>query len=210
MRETLFFILISMITLQLSAQEEGFEKIFNGKDLSGWVGATDKYTIEDDGTLTTRSKTNIFTKKEYADFILRFEVKLASGANNGIGIRVPQKGGKATLECQILDNSSPKYENKKDYQYHGSLYSLVGAKRGFLKPVGEWNIQEISVIGKKIKVTLNGTVILDVDFETLKKSNAGTKRTQGHIALLGHGSGVHFRNLRVKDLAPLKAPADKE
>ena len=194
-------IIISLfLILNINAQEEGFVKIFNGKDLTGWSGAKEAYKVTEDGTLAALArKKDIYTAKQYSDFILRFEVKLESGSNNGIGIRTPAEG-KATLECQILDNSSPKYANKKDYQYHGSLYSHVGAKRGHLKPLGEWNVQEISVIGKQIKVTLNGTVILDVDMSQLKKQTKGVKRTTGHIALLGHGSGVYFRNMRVKEI----------
>lgn len=194
------FIISFFLILNINANEEGFVKIFNGKDLSGWIGAKDGYKVTEDGTIAALNrKKNIYTEKQYSDFVLRFEVKMASGANNGIGIRTPAEG-KATLECQILDNSSPRYANKKDYQYHGSLYSLIGAKKGFLKPVGEWNVQEISVIGSKVKVTLNGTVILDVDMSQLKKQNKGTKRTIGHIALLGHGAGVFFRNMRVKEI----------
>ena len=196
----ILFLISLFLLLNLNAEEEGFVKIFNGKDLSGWTGAKDAYKVTEDGTIASlQRKQNIYTEKQYSDFILRFEVKLDSGANNGIGIRTPAEG-KATLECQILDNSSPKYANKKDYQYHGSLYYLAGAKKGFLKPLGEWNAQEISVIGSKIKVTLNGTVILDLDMSQLQKQNAGTKRTQGHIALLGHGTGVYFRNMRVKEV----------
>jgi len=194
------FIISFFLILNINADEEGFVKIFNGKDLTGWIGAKDGYKVTEDGTIAALNrKKNIYTEKQYSDFILRFEVKMDSGANNGIGIRTPSEG-KATLECQILDNSSPKYAKKKDYQYHGSLYHLVGAKKGFLKPVGEWNTQEISVIGSKVKVTLNGTIILDVDMSQLKKQNKGSKRTTGHIALLGHGSGVYFRNMRVKDI----------
>ena len=195
--------LITLILLSsclLLPAEEGFTSIFNGKDRTGWIGATDGYKVTEEGTIAAMDrKKDIYTEKQYSDFILRFEVKMDSGANNGIGIRTPAEG-KATLECQILDNSSPKYANKKDYQYHGSLYYHVGAKRGFLKPVGEWNEQEISVIGTQVKVTLNGTVILDTDLSQLKKKSKGLKRTIGHIALLGHGAGVYFRNLRVKEI----------
>ena len=198
MKKTLIISLLFMLCM--NAEEKDFYKIFNGKDLTGWIGAKDGYKVTEDGSIAALNrKKNIYTEKEYSDFVLRFEFKLDAGANNGIGIRTPAEG-KATLECQILDNSSPKYANKKDYQYHGSLYHLVGAKKGFLKPVGQWNVQEISVIGSKIKVTLNGTVILDVDMSQLKKQNKGTKRTTGHIALLGHGAGVYFRNMRIKEV----------
>ena len=81
------------------------------------------------------------------------------------------------------------------------------AKRGYLRPVGEWNEEEIRIQGDKIQVTLNGTVIVDGDLAVAsrngtldKKEHPGLTRKSGHIAFLGHGSEVHFRNIRVKRL----------
>ena len=81
------------------------------------------------------------------------------------------------------------------------------AKRGYLKPTGEWNFQEVHVKGNQIKVTLNGQVILDGDITdaikngTLdKKQHPGLSRRGGHIGFLGHGTVVRFRNIRVKEL----------
>src|SRR3546814_7037851 len=90
---------------------------------------------------------------------------------------------------------------------YGSVYGVIPAKRGFLKPVGEWNMEEIWIKGNKIKVTLNGAVIVEGDLAEASKNGTldhkehpGLKRTTGHIAFLGHGSEVHFRNIRVKRL----------
>ena len=111
----LFMAFLFCCSLAADDKEDGFVSIFNGKDLTGWIGAADGYKVEKDGSLAALArKKDLYTKKQYSDFILRFEVKLSAGANNGIGIRTPAEG-KATLECQILDNSSPKYANKKDY-----------------------------------------------------------------------------------------------
>ena len=84
---------------------------------------------------------NLYTEKEYADFIYRFEFQLTPGANNGLGIRAPLTGDAAYvgMELQILDNTAPIYANLHEYQYHGSVYGVIPAKKGFLKPVGEWN-----------------------------------------------------------------------
>jgi hypothetical protein len=87
---------------------------------------------------------------------------------------------------------------------------VIPAKRGYLRPVGEWNEQEIVAIGNRITVTLNGTVILDGDIreasnnftETISEYNhPGLSNKSGHIALLGHGSWVAFRNMRIRDLS---------
>ena len=154
------------------------------------------------------SHVNLFTEAEYDNFVLRFDFRLTEGANNGLGIRAPLEGGTAYagMEIQILDHDAPVYRGKlRPAQYHGSIYDLVPAKTGFLKPTGEWNEEEITADGPHIVVKLNGTVIVDAnlnsitDPEVLKK-HPGVKRTTGHIGLLGHDSRVEFRNLRIKKL----------
>ena len=152
---------------------------------------------------------NLFTEKEYSDFIYRFEFQLTPGANNGIGIRAPLEGDAAYvgMEIQVLDNEADKYKGLQPYQYHGSVYGVIPAKRGFLKPTGEWNQEEIMVKGTQIKVTLNGTVITEGDYAAASKNGTidhkehpGLLRTTGHIAFLGHGEVVRFKNMRVKVL----------
>jgi hypothetical protein len=114
------------------------------------------------------------------------------------------------MELQILDNEADVYKNLRIYQYHGSVYGVIPAKRGYLKPTGEWNTQEVKAIGNQITVTLNGTVILDGNIaeasnnftKTIDGQNhPGLSNKGGHIAFLGHGSEVAFRNLRIKDLS---------
>jgi len=198
---------------ELSKQEktEGFVSLFNGKDLTGWVGATKGYRVEEGKIVCPkRGGGNLFTKNEYSDFILRFEFKLTPGANNGLGIRAPLKGNAAYvgMELQILDNTSPKYKDRlKPYQYHGSVYGVVPAKRGALKPVGEWNKQEVAAKGNRIKVILNGTTIVDADVKKAStpktmdgRNHPGLNRTKGHIGFLGHGTRVEFRRIRIKEI----------
>lgn len=201
---------------QLSAKEkkEGFKILFDGTNMFNWQGNTKDYVTED-GLLAVRPKPekstgNLYTKEEYSDFIFRFEFQLTPGANNGLGIRAPLGGDAAYqgMELQILDNDAPIYKDLKVYQYHGSIYGTIPAKRGYLKPVGEWNYQEVIVQGPKIKVILNGTVILDGDITDARKNGAadgqkhpGLMRDKGYIGFLGHGSPLQFRNIRIKDLS---------
>ncbi len=200
-------------SLSESEQAEGFVALFNGRNLDGWVGNKVEYTAED-GILVikpqAKSHGNLFTEKEYADFIFRFEFLLTPGANNGIGIRAPLEGDAAYVgsEIQVLDDTAPVYAELQPYQYHGSVYGVIPAKRGFLKPLGQWNQEEIMVKGSRIRVTLNGTVIVDGDLQeasrngTLdKKQHSGLQRTSGHIGFLGHGSVLSFRNIRIRDLS---------
>ncbi|BDD12286.1 hypothetical protein FUAX_47180 (plasmid) [Fulvitalea axinellae] len=192
---------------------EGFVSLFNGKDLDKWQGDKKSYVVEDGVIAVKPAKGgwgNLYTNKEYADFNYRFEFKLTPGANNGLGIRTPLKGDAAYvgMELQILDNEAPVFANLQPYQYHGSVYGIHAAKRGFHKPMGEWNTQEVIVKGDHIKVILNGTVITDCHLkEALKngpkdhKNHPGAYRKKGHIGYLGHGSKVWFRNIRIKDLS---------
>ena len=199
---------------ELSPEEKaaGFVMLFNGKNLDGWIGNKVNHVVED-GTIAIRPKLgghgNLYTEKEYANFNLRLEFKLTPGANNGLGIRTPPEGDAAYIgmEFQVLDNTAEVYANLKPYQYHGSVYGVIPAKRGFLRPVGEWNEQEVIVDGTKIKIKLNGTTIVDGDIaDSIRngtmdgRDHPGLKRKTGHIGFLGHGSELWYRNIRIREL----------
>lgn len=188
--------------------EQGFTSLFDGKTMEGWQGTTDGY-VPENGVLVCKKKGGgkLFTTKEYADFILRFEFKLEPGGNNGIAIRAPMEGrpSRAGMEIQVIDDDAPRYKNLKPYQYHGSIYGLVPAKRGHLKPAGEWNCEEILCDGSHVRVTLNGTVIVDADLSKIDKpmdgyDHPGRHRKQGFVGFIGHGTRVEFRNIRIKEL----------
>ena len=152
---------------------------------------------------------NVYTADEYGDFIFRFEFKLTPGANNGLGIRTGLSGDAAYsgMELQILDDTAAKYATLQPYQYHGSIYGVVPAKRGHQKPVGEWNSQEVIAKGPQITVNLNGTTIVDADIEKAStpktmdgRDHPGLKNPKGHIGFCGHGDYLEFRNIRIKPL----------
>ena len=205
------FVLLSALAA-FAASEPGFVAIFNGRDLTDWTlrGGSGPGYIVADGKIVCPANGggNLFTVKQYANFILRFEFRLEEASNNGIGIRAPYEGDAAYkgMEIQILDHDAPVYRGKlRPAQYHGSIYDVVPAKTGYLKKTGEWNSEEILADGRHIRVTLNGTVIVDANLDDVKdpavlKKHPGLARTTGHIGLLGHDSRVEFRNLRVKEL----------
>ena len=200
------------ITLNAQEATEGFSILFDGTQINEWTGNTAGYLIKE-GALVVNPENgsggNLYTKNEYADFIYRFEFQLTPGANNGIGIHAPLEGDAAYvgMEVQVLDSEDPQYAKLQPYQYHGSVYGVMPAKRGYLKPTGEWNEEEIMVKGTKIKVTLNGTVILDGDYAAASKNGTidhnahpGLLNKTGHIGFLGHGDVVRFKNMRIKTL----------
>ncbi len=194
-------------------QRDSFVALYNGINLDGWIGNKSDYVSENgeiviQPTLSGGSG-NLFTEKEYENFVLRFEFRLTPGANNGLGIHAPTEGDAAYLgkEVQILDNTAEKYALLKEYQYHGSVYGVVAAKRGFLKPVGEWNQEEVIVKGDLFVVRLNGETILEANLAEASKNGTldgkdhpGLMKKKGHIGFLGHGSEVRFRNIRIREL----------
>lgn len=200
------------VAAELSPEETaaGFVSLFDGETLNGWVGAVEGYAVEDGAITCIADKGgNLMSEKDYANFVLKLEFRLPAGGNNGIGLRVPLGQHAATqgMEIQVLDDSSSKYDQLKEYQYHGSIYGVVPAKRGFLKPVGEWNVQEIRCIGKQVTVILNGETIVDADIEAASTpmtldghEHPGLRRTTGRIGFLGHGSKVQFRNIRIQEI----------
>lgn len=201
-----------VFSLSKAEQSEGFEMLFDGTNLDKWT-ETPAYEVTPEGYIRANPDAkfgkNLYTKDEFGDFVYRFEFKLTPGANNGIGIRTPLDGDAAYVgtEIQVLDNDAEVYKNLKEYQYHGSAYGILPAKREAMKPVGEWNSQEIRVQGSKIKVTLNGVVILDGDLAKASingtadhKDHPGLNNKSGHIGFLGHGSEVFFRNIRINSL----------
>jgi len=192
-------------------KDEGFAALFNGRDLAGWTGEAKGYVAEG-GAIVVHPELgggNLYTEKEYADFALRFEFKLTPAANNGVGIRAPLEGDAAYtgMEIQVLEDGSPVYWDLHPYQYHGSVYGVVPARRGVLRSIGEWNTEEIVARGRRITVTVNGTKIVDADLDLAgaggtidHRDHPGLGRERGHVGFLGHGSIVEFRNIRIKEL----------
>ena len=213
---------------ELSAEEaaEGFEVLFDGRSLHKWTGNTTNY-VPLNGTIDVTAQYggsgNLYTKKEYSDFVLRFEFRfIREGVNNGIGIRTPMGVDAAFegMEIQILDHDAPIYKDIKNYQQHGSVYGVIAAKRVKFPPLGDWNVEEIRAVGDRITVTVNGEVILDGNIREAcqghcvgdpgekgnhymidHRNHPGLFNKSGHLGLLGHGAGIQFRNLRVLDLS---------
>ena len=190
-------------------EAQGFKSVFNGLNLKGWAGEKENYEVRDGAIACKAGKGGtLFTEDVYSDFIARVEFKLPAGGNNGLAIRYPGKGNAAyaaMCELQVLDNTAEKYAKLDQRQYHGSAYGIAPAHRGYLRPVGEWNFQEVTVIGSTIKVELNGTVILDTDVSEAKEYMANTPHPgiglkEGHFGFAGHNDPVMFRNIMIKRL----------
>ncbi|MDR0542013.1 MAG: DUF1080 domain-containing protein [Dysgonamonadaceae bacterium] len=205
----------SIKPFELSSQEkkEGYKILFDGTNMHQWTGNIVDYVL-DDGCIAVYPKPghnggNLYTKGEYDNFVFRFEFQLTPAANNGVGIRAPMEGDNAynAMEIQILDCEHPVYADIAPYQHHGSVYGVIAAEHGAMKPVGEWNEEEIYANGDHIRVTLNGKVILDGNIREAAKNGTvdhkdhpGLFNKTGHIGFLGHGNELKFRNIRIKEL----------
>lgn len=211
-RSAAWTVLLCLLLWFPAVAENDFVPLLNFKNLDDWIyvgEGTNGYSLQG-GVLVCPAEEsgNLFSRKEYSNFVLRFEFRLQEASNNGVAIRSPlRKDAHLTgMEIQILDDQAPRYQGiVKPVQYHGSIYGVVGAKRGLLKKVGDWNEQEIRADGRRIRVMLNGAVIVDADLGTVTDPNIlrehpGLLRRNGHIGFLGHRSRIDFRNIRIKEL----------
>ncbi len=219
----------SMVKVTLSPEEQkaGYEVLFDGSSMEKWTGNFINYVPQEDGTIYVSAQYggggNLYTIKEYSDFVLRFEFCfLREGVNNGIGIRTPMGVDAAYegMEIQVLDHDAPIYKNLREHQQHGSVYGIIAAKRVKFPELGTWNVEEIRAVGDHITVTVNGEVILDGNIRKAckghnvapdggkknpytrdNKNHPGLFNKSGHIGFLGHGEGLKYRNVRILDLS---------
>ena len=192
--------------------KSGFKSIFNGKDFTGWAGPVENYEIVDGSIRCKTGKGGTPYYNQDLTDLQRIEFKLPKGGNNGLALRYPGTGNTAYVgmcELQVLDDNYDKVKGKIDpRQVHGSAYGMVGAQRGFQRPIGEWNFQETTVVGSTIKVELNGYIILDADLSKVdmatvmaKSPHPGKDRKNGFFGFAGHNDAAAFRNIEIKDLA---------
>ena len=193
--------------------DEGFKSIFNGKDFTGWAGPVENYEVVDGAIVCKKGKGgHPYYDRKLRDFTVRLQFKLPSASNNGLSIRYPGKGDPAydaMCELQVLAEDYEKVKGKLDpRQLHGSAYGMIAAQRGFQRPTGEWNFQEVTVVGSTLKVELNGFVILDADLAKVdlasvmgKKKHPGLGLTEGYFGFAGHNDPVAFREISIKELA---------
>jgi hypothetical protein len=206
----------------LKLVELKFDSLFNGKDLSGWAGATNNYTVSDGAIQCLEGKGGVLhSEKTFSNYVMRVDFQLPPAGNNGLVMRYPTKQELEAMpkeqrsadgayvgmtELQVLDDGHEKYTKIDPRQAHGSAYGMVAAKRGFLKPTGEWNREVVTVEGSKIQVELNGNIILNTDLSKVEdymdnKPHPGKSRTSGHVGFAGHSDPVKFKNVEIMQLS---------
>ena len=209
-------------TLSDQEKKDGFVLLFDGKTLDGWRNykkeqVNPKWTVADGAiTLLSKGAGDLITTKQFTDFELRVEFKIAADGNSGIMWHVSEKFGapyESGPEYQILDSFA-----KTGFQAEvakgnmaGAFYDIIPVKAEISKPAGEWNEGVIRIVGSKITLSINGKVTADVDSTTdefkamLAKSKFAkwdhfNKETTGHICFQDHGNPVSFRSIRIKEI----------
>lgn len=192
--------------------EQNYRPLFNGSDLSGWVGATEpaeKCWEVKNGVLVCNAVKGTWLRhlEPVGDFNLRLEYLVGAGGNSGVYVRVPEDGKHhresdgeppAGFEVQILDDMAPRYKELKDFQYSGSVYDIAGASPRNTRPAGDWNTMEINCRGQHVTVEQNGAVV--VDLTEMSHPLIKLRQTKGFLGLQNHSDGkeqVMFRNVRV-------------
>lgn len=209
----------------LRAADDGFTPLFP-KDGSpdGWVATEwndlakpapkDVTWAVKDGVLKSgdRRGTWLVSEKEYADFVLEFEVKLTERGNSGVALRAPMKGDPAFdgMELQFADL---RYNTEaKESELTGGVYRAIAPTKQVYKPT-EWNTARIELRGDRLKATINGELVQDVDlskFDQPVKRHDGTdappikdRPRKGHIGfqhLSRNNEPVAIRNARIREL----------
>jgi hypothetical protein len=196
------------------------ESIFDGKTLQGWTTLdgqpiTSGWEVVDGMIRLNPGKErvgNIITTKEYGDFRLTFEWKIASGGNSGLKYRVKKYYDRwYGFEYQILDDHGHR-QGKSPRHSTAALYDLYEPNKSKqILPAGEFNTSEIVVQNNKIQHWLNGRLVLSatVGNREWKKRVAASKfcdlknfghNPRGRIMLTDHGSEIWFRNLKLQPL----------
>jgi hypothetical protein len=183
--------------------------LLNGSDLAGWKvinGKEGNWGVKD-GILFTKGEGGgwLSTEREYDNFQLDLDFRLAPGGNSGVFLRSPRQGDPAYtgMEIQVLDDYASEYANLKPWQNCGSLYGVQAASGRVTKKAGEWQHYTIVAQGPRVLVTLNNQVIVDADLIShmdKESTHPGLKRRSGYIGLQCHSLKVEFRNITIKEL----------
>jgi serine/threonine protein kinase len=185
--------------------------LFPNDSLELWKGDTSAYSVRN-GILTA-GVGDLISKKEYASFHLKFELRLSSGGNNGIGIWCADtKGpwpfiGHTGFEIQILDDEGLSFVKAGNpWQLHGALTYFIIPKAKPIGPLGSWTQHEIRLQGTHLTEIINGTTVIDQELPTgapiggSRKHPLDLSRKRGHLIFMGMKGPVEFRDVMIKEL----------
>jgi hypothetical protein len=213
MRVTLLFSLLLGLSVTAGSctptrRTSGRADLLNA-GLAGWqqIGGQNGSWRFRNGVLRTDGEGGgwLSTARQYDDFRLSLEFKIAPGGNSGVFIRAPHRGDPAYagMEIQIVDDYAEGNERLGPNQYTGSIYDVQAPSERASKPADEWQTMTITCDGPSVRVVLNGKEVVDTDLSYFTYKHAthpGLARSAGYIGLQSHGSRVEFRDIRIEPL----------
>jgi hypothetical protein len=174
--------------------EEGFQPLFNGKDLTGWKAddqAKQHWTVVDGIIKYDGKSRDLWTEQAFTDFVLKVDWRIEGNADSGIYLR-----GTSKAQANIWNNplgSGEVYGYRTDAKLPEEVRKAATPKKKADKPIGQWNTFVITLKGEQLTVVLNGEeVISNLQLVGVPKS--------GPIALQNHGNPLEFRNILIKEL----------
>ncbi len=220
MKRTMMATLVMVFAVSFStvcAADDGLVSLFDGKSLDGWVqhNGLATYRVEE-GTIVGRTAKNsansfLCTKKDYCDIELRFEVQVDKGLNSGVQIR-----SRSSKDYNNQRVHGPQVEIEAAPGESGYIYSEATG-RGWLSPNqdikdayknDQWNQYRVLAVGPRIQVWINDRLVGDLTDEASSRC--------GFIGLQVHGVGakgpfeVRWRNIKIKDLKPVKSAKSQQ
>ena len=185
---------VSAMQISLGAEkaEEGFVSLFDGKTLSGWHLMNGARFTAVDGVLKHSEGLGwLRSDKEYSDCVVRLEFRfLKPKQDGGVFLRAGIEGTNwPDKKYEVQVENSPRMA--KIFNAENDLNVELTKKE--LKPDGEWNEYDITMVGPKIEVRLNG--------ELVSTTNKADTLTRGYIGLQGEHGAHEYRNFRIKDLS---------
>lgn len=145
------------------------------------------------------------TNRQYNNFALSLEFRVAPGGDGGVFIRAPLEGDPAYtgLKIQITDDYAERQSPLESWQYTGSIYGIQAPSDRVSAKAGQWQTLVIVAQGPRVRVGLNGTKIVDADltnYSHIAPTHPGLARTDGYIGLQSRGSRIEFRQIRIREL----------
>jgi len=194
-----FVILCGVVGGQASVQDN-YITLFNGKDLSGWipVGTPNAFTVKEDSIYSTGAgpyPSWLRTEKEYENFVLRFEYRTQGWYEGGILIHAPLNGSGSKIGLKLHLR-----HDQKEYGIRSpeAIYNAAAPRSIANLPSGQWNRCEVACDWPRLRITLNGTLIHDIDMDADDAFRYRLRK--GFIGIQNIGCKAYFRNIQIRPL----------
>ena len=169
--------------------------LFNGKDLSGWsamvAGQDLGWEVKNGIMMNQAHSNNLVSAQQFWNFKLHCEFRIGKDSNGGFGLR-------GRYEVQVLDD----FGKEPDTHGTGALYGRIKPLKNAAKAPGEWNVYDITLIGRQVTVVVNGEKVIDKgEVEGLTAmAHDWNEALPGPISVQGDHGAVEIRKLTITPL----------